>query len=351
MNNQKSVSRNNRNGVVENQLGLRERFGYGTKDRGLRDITTVTSIGKIGLDISDTTNCHQGGCSIEGQFCQSLRDTLEWTHIENQTNPYRYSTIQIVQTGQLLKYSDEITLQNLAAPNNPNFLGTCDYAEICTDNKAVFTFTNNLDDYRDEKWRILDSEGNAIAHTNDSTSNVNYGDTIMLQSVLSGWTLETCGLSDCNNGNELYNVSTREEIRNPMHNVQRWRIVSSTGASGAVRTGDDIKLLNLAGEKSWLNTCNSKSGCGTGQLYGVNTCIRGSDDASATTSEWRISTDIPTITVDQCKAVCLGDTQCESFDYNKVTSQCDIGYFAAGKDGVAELSSYPGQWDYYERTF
>jgi len=54
------------------------------------------------------------------------------------------------------------------------------------------------------------------------------------------------------------------------------------------------------------------------------------------------------ITVNECKAVCAGDTQCKSFDYNKETSRCDINYKAAGKDGAPGLSSYPGKWDYYE---
>jgi hypothetical protein len=313
---QKMVRQNNRN-------GLRERFGYGSLDTGLSS---------------------NGG----------MLPSLEWIHTPDKasgiTGAY-YATPPQQPTGVLLTYSHEITLQNLAAPNNPNFLASCGGDSICPSNHSVSTFTNNPGDYRTETWRILDSEGNAIAHTNDSTSNVNYGDTIMLQSVNSGWILETCGLSNCNNGHQLYNVSTYNGLRNPMHNVQRWKIQHplTPSLTGPIYTGDDIKLVNLAGVTSYLNTCNSKSGCGTGQLYGVNTCKLGSDDASATTSNWRIRTNIPTITVDQCKAVCLGDTQCESFDYNKETSQCDIGYFAAGKDGVAELNSYPGKWDYYER--
>ena len=276
-----------------------------------------------------------------------------WIHTPDKasgiTGAY-YATLP--QTGQLLKYSHEITLQNLAAPNNPNFLASCGGDSICPSNHSVSTFTNNPGDYRTETWRILDSEGNAIAHTNDSTSNVRYGDTIMLQSVNSGWILETCGQSDCNNGSEQYNVSTHP-LRSPRHNVQRWKIQHplTPSLTGPIYTGDDIKLVNLyeenPGVTSYLNTCNSKSGCAAGQLYGVNTCKLGSDDAGASTSNWKIGQ----TTVDQCKAVCLGDTQCKSFDYNKETSQCDIGYFAAGKDGVAELSSYPGKWDYYERSY
>jgi hypothetical protein len=267
-----------------------------------------------------------------------------WIHTPDKASGITGAYYAIPQTGQLLKYSDEITLQNLVAPNNPNFLWSCGLTPTSC-GRSVATFTNNVGDYMNDegKWRILDSQGNT------STAQLNYGDTIMLQNTIDNFILETCGLSDCNNGNQLYNVSTYNGLRSPMHDVQRWRIVSSTGASGAVRTADDIKLLNLAGEKSWLNTCGVKTGgCGTGQLYGVNTCKLGSHDASHVTSKWKIGQTDATITVDQCKVVCLGDTQCESFDYNKVTSQCDIGYFAAGKDGVAELSSYPGKWDYYE---
>jgi hypothetical protein len=300
---QKMVRQNNRN-------GLRERFGYGSLDTGLSS---------------------NGG----------MLPSLEWIHTPDKasgiTGAY-YATPPQQPTGVLLTYSHEITLQNLAAPNNPNFLASCGGDSICPSNHSVSTFTNNPGDYRTETWRILDSEGNAIAHTNDSTSNVNYGDTIMLQSVLSGWTLETCGLSDCNNGNELYNVSTREEIRNPMHNVQRWKIQHPLTPSliGPIYTGDDIKLVNLAGVTSYLNTCGGKTGCAVGQLYGVNTCKLGSADAEASTSTWRINTHTYTeintevefvdVTVDECKAACLGDPECKSFSYNKQTNGCRKSY-------------------------
>jgi hypothetical protein len=276
------------------------------------------------------------------------------------------------QTGQLLKYSHEITLQNLAAPNNPNFLWSCGATPSPLCGRSVATFTKRLGDYlyaNDEgKWRILDSQGNT------STAQLNYGDTIMLQNTIDNFILETCGLSDCNNGNQLYNVSTYNGLRSPMHDVQRWKIVSSTGATGAVRTGDDIKLLNLAGYTSYLNTCGVKTGgCGTGQLYGVNTCKLGSHDASHITSNWRISTSIPinprsfkcndkkltgfdyiTLTdktLDQCKSACGGydhGYRCKSFDYDRVNKVCNISYDTAGKHGAPELSSGVG-WDYYER--
>jgi hypothetical protein len=307
---QKMVRQNNRN-------GLRERFGYGSLDTGLSS---------------------NGG----------MLPPLEWIHTPDKASGIMgayYATPPQQPPGVLLTYSHEITLQNLAAPTNPNFLWSCGATPSPLCGRSVATFTNNVGDHiytNDEgKWRILDSQGNT------STAQLNYGDTIMLQNTMDNFILETCSTFDCNDSSK-YSVSTHAIVTS--NSVQRWKIVSSTGATGAVRTGDDIKLLNLAGYTSYLNTCGVKTGgCGTGQLYGVNTCKLGSYDASHITSNWRIRTNMPTITVHQCKAVCLGDTQCESFDYNKETSQCDIGYFAAGKDGVAELNSYPGKWDYYER--
>jgi hypothetical protein len=59
-------------------------------------------------------------------------------------------------------------------------------------------------------------------------------------------------------------------------------------------------------EECTLSNGVKTGGCGTGQLYGVN---------------------IPTTTEDpedQCKAICLRDTQCKTFDYDKKSSQCNI---------------------------
>ena len=279
---------------------------------------------------------------------------------------------------EYLNYNDEISLLNLAAPTNPNFLWSCGATPSETCGRSVATFTNNVGDYiyaNDEgKWRILDSQGNT------STAQLNYGDTIMLQNTIDNFILETCGQSDCNNGHELYSVSTHATVTS--NSVQRWKIVSSTGATGAVRNGDDIKLLNLAGYTSYLNTCGVKTGgCGKGQLYGVNTCKLGSYDASHITSEWRISTkrpkelhseeldtyftrfvdkklpgfDLITLTdktLDECKSSCRSDNgqggYCHSFEYDKQNSVCNISHDTAGKHGAPELSSGVG-WDYYER--
>jgi len=254
----------------------------------------------------------------------------------------------------------------LAAPNNPNFLWSCGATPSPLCGRSVATFTNRLGDYlhaNDEgKWRILDSQGNT------STAQLNYGDTIMLQNTIDNFILETCSTFDCNDSSK-YSVSTHAIVTS--NSVQRWKIVSSTGATGAVRTGDDIKLLNLAGYTSYLNTCGVKTGgCGTGQLYGVNTCKLGSHDASHITSNWRISTSIPinprsfvcndkkltgfdyiTLTdktLDQCKWACADDHYCQSFDYDRVNKVCNISHDTAGKHGAPELSSGVG-WDYYER--
>jgi hypothetical protein len=282
------------------QRNTKERFGYDTRDRGNDDIKFPTQIvitrahkGWANDVWQHTLSEYQNGRGVWRRVGNSA-DKILWNGskwqlkapdssdatYQNDTNSqlppktgwyiYPYAQQIVAPTGTLLKYSDEISLQNLSG-STPNFLGSCGYAEICTDNQAVSTFTNGPGDYLNDgtkkgKWRILASQGNA------STASLNYGDTIMLQSVNNGWILETCGLSDCNNGHQLYNVSTYDGLRSPMLDVQRWKIVSSTGATGAVRTGDDIKLLNLAGVTSYLNTCKL-----------------GSRDAGLNTSNWKIN--------------------------------------------------------------
>lgn len=69
----------------------------------------------------------------------------------------------------LLKYSDEITLQNLEG-SSPNYLASCGIDRICPSNHGVYTFTDNPGDYirmdhKKGKWRILDSRGNTSTKT------------------------------------------------------------------------------------------------------------------------------------------------------------------------------------------
>jgi len=304
---QKMVRQNNRN-------GLRERFGYGSLDTRLNSMLP-----------------------------------LEWIHTPDKTMPGPYASTSIYSDNLqiALTYSDQISLKNLAAPNNPNFLWSCGATPSPLCGRSVATFTNNVGDYiyaNDEgKWRILDSQGNT------STAQLNYGDTIMLQNTIDNFILETCGQSDCNNGHELYSVSTHATVTS--NSVQRWKIVSSTGATGAVRNGDDIKLLNLAGYTSYLNTCGVKTGgCGKGQLYGVNTCKLGSYDASHITSEWKISTRGPKqmIRVDDCKTACLADTKCVSFNHNKQTQECLINHGTTGTIADKKFITPTGSTVYYD---
>ena len=76
------------------------------------------------------------------------------------------------------------------------------------------------------------------------------------------------------------------------HKSPVWIILDSNSqvpTNKNVKKGDRIKLLNLYGATSLLNTIKNRNNCGSGQVWSVNTCHIDSNDANNISSDWIIT--------------------------------------------------------------
>ena len=189
-----------------------------------------------------------------------------------------------------LKWDTPYLFLNLWKGTPPgSFLGSCGYSKTgCGSNLSVTTFKVN-NSYITKyptwgSWKIKPKN-------NTSRKTVNYGDEISIHLTANNAWLLTCNLSNCRNGSQYLSVSASTNTSNKQifgGNAQYWKIVSTTGKSGPVQLDDTFKIENAWGAKSYLNTCNYSTSCGSGKVYNVNTCRIGSRDSKLGVSDWKI---------------------------------------------------------------
>jgi len=198
----------------------------------------------------------------------------------------------------LSKYGElkELTYNNIKY-NKPYYLqnqwgikacfGSCGYSNVCGGQLGVGTYKTENPTYLKSSpgWCKI-----VLKNKNDpNKTNIEFGDTVTIQLQVhasgNSWFLVTCGYSrDCSN---RLAVSIKNRPNNSS-NESYWKIVSPTGKSGNVLPGDKIKLLNLWGNESYLNTCWWTSQCGSGKYYAISTAWKYMSDAKIDTSSWKL---------------------------------------------------------------
>jgi len=120
---------------------------------------------------------------------------------------------------------------------------------------------------------------------------INYGDILTIRSKNDDW-LVTCDGNSC--GPSAYVSVTAAKNNGPSNvfsgNAQYWKFESFDGAkTGPVNMKDKVRLINLYGKTSSLNTCwHYNCGGVYKKGYGVNTAKLNSTDYKGSTSRWRV---------------------------------------------------------------
>lgn len=139
------------------------------------------------------------------------------------------------------------------------------------------TSTNNV------QWEFVNKD-------NPDKKFLEYNDVVTIRLKSNDYYLVSCDLNNCN-GNAYLSVSL-SKYNGPSQvfsgNSQYWKIVSSENKTGKVRLGDNIKIINLYGNTSYLNSCGWSNICGQSRYYAVNTCKINSYDGRVGVSEWSI---------------------------------------------------------------
>ena len=168
-------------------------------------------------------------------------------------------------------------------------LGSCGYSKVCGSQLAVATYRPSGNTY----VKNYPNWSRWILNKKDDPNNKNplkFNDIVTVKLEANGWYLVTCGRNYCNSSS-LLSVSCKSNI-NKSNNEGYWKIVSPVGKTGYVELSDEIKLLNLWGGESYLNTCWWTGDCGSGKYYAVNTAKKYSSDANAGVSNWKVSKNI-----------------------------------------------------------
>ena len=173
-----------------------------------------------------------------------------------------------------------------------SILASCGYAKsqkwkkACTSQLAISTYKqDNSYITKSPNWSqwILTN----INNSNDN-GNISFNDIVTIRLKANKWYLVTCETDQCN-GSSLYAVSGKSTI-NKSNNEGYWQVISPQGKIGTVQFNDEIKLLNLVGSKSYLNTCWWSQDCGSGKYYAVNTAKQNSSDSKSATTNWKFLT-------------------------------------------------------------
>ena len=200
-----------------------------------------------------------------------------------------------------IKYGDSYYLKNLHSEGS--YLAACGYSDTCTGgsyprNNAVSTYRKN-NSYISEnperkrgKWVIKRCNIGSSPAGCSNAETLNYGDVFSLQMENSPkWYLVTCSYRKCNSYG-LLDVSVGKWLGKENSvmsgNAQYWKIISTDNPNqrGPVKKGDKIKLLNMWGPGTYLNTCGYIKYCGKGGVYAVNTTRKGTSDSQNDVSNW-----------------------------------------------------------------
>ena len=164
------------------------------------------------------------------------------------------------------------------------YMGSCGYSKVCTSQLAVGSYKpTNSYVTKYPKWSTW------ILKNKDSSSDrkvIHFNDIVTIQLAANNWYLITCGLNRCNSGSYLSVSCTSSP--NSYNNEQYWKVISPTGKTGPISINDEIKLLNLWGQNSYLNTCWWTSDCGSGKYYAISTTRTNSSNSKGNTSNWKL---------------------------------------------------------------
>ena len=187
-----------------------------------------------------------------------------------------------------VKYNNPYYIKNLWGPTN--YLASCGYSKTCSSygNLSVSTYKvpENKSYLKYTSW----SRWKFVNKNNPNKQNLEFNDVVTIRLEANEYYLVTCSTNSCNSN--AYLAVSLSKYKGPSNvfsgNAQYWKIVSPTGKTGTVGFGDEIKILNLWGPNSYLNTCGYTSDCGSNKLYGVNTTRTNTSDAAAGVSNWSI---------------------------------------------------------------
>jgi hypothetical protein len=134
------------------------------------------------------------------------------------------------------------------------------------------------------RWKLVNRDDPYKRH-------ISYNDIVTIRLEANNYYLVTCSTNSCNSYSYL-SVSA-SKYKGPSNvfsgNAQYWKIISPEGITGKVQFGDTVKILNLWGSNSYLNTCGNTSECGSNKLYSVNTTRQNTLDSRSGVSNWSIN--------------------------------------------------------------